>query len=138
MGANDTGAGVLLPPAFGLAVIHHQIGFPQIAGGTEIQHLAIKATIKNQRGVAERAIGDRNRYPAQLIIDDFMPDQVAQWPGPGLTIDAEADHRFLRRQVTRPVGGNDHRVIDGGDAVLARAAADNLIKPDRAAIEISL
>ena len=45
----------------------------QLAGGAEGQHLAIDAPVENNGGVAQRAIGDGDRDPADRVIGDFMP-----------------------------------------------------------------
>ena len=53
MRADDPFACILLPPAFGLAIIHDKIGL-QIAVSAEIEHLTIETPVKDNRSIAER------------------------------------------------------------------------------------
>ena len=71
--ADNRRAGELLPPAFALAVIHDEIRMAQLAGGAERQHLAADAPVENDGGVAQRAIGDRDRDLANRVIGDLVP-----------------------------------------------------------------
>ena len=45
----------------------------QLAGGAERQHLAADAPVENDGGVAQRAIGDRDRDLANRVVGDLVP-----------------------------------------------------------------
>jgi len=59
----------------------------QLAGGAEVQDLAVKAAVEDNGRIAQWAIGHSHRHAAQLVVDDFVPGQDAQRIGPGLAVD---------------------------------------------------
>ena len=130
--ADDSQSEELLPPGFGLAVVHDEVGMAQLAGGAEIENPRAEPAVEHDRGIAQRAIGDRNRHSADGIVDDFVPHQDAQRVGPGVLADDDRDDRLAPRQALH--GGladrGEFRLVDGGDAVLRRTARADRRKID--------
>jgi hypothetical protein len=76
-GADDGFTRELLPPAFRLPVVHHEIRVPQLPGRSEIENAAIDHPLKRQRGVAQRAVGDDDGRAADGVVCNLVPDQNA-------------------------------------------------------------
>jgi hypothetical protein len=74
----SAGAVELLPPALGLAVVHHEVVVAQVAGGPERQRAGADAALECHGAVAQRAVGDRDRPARDRVVDDLVPDQDLQ------------------------------------------------------------
>ncbi len=70
--AHDSRARKLLPPAFGLAIVHDEIALAQVAGGAEIEQPAPDAPVEHDGGVAERAERHCHGQAADGIVHDFV------------------------------------------------------------------
>ncbi len=68
-----------------------------------------------------------------------MPDQDAQRIGPRVAVDLQRDHRLQRPEFVGD-GGNrlEPGIVDGGDAVLRRAARHDLGEIDGVAREVGV
>ena len=87
----------LLPPAFGLNVIHHHIRIAQLARHPEAAQLATHATVKHHAGITQRAEGDSHGHTAHLVIHNLVPGQIADRIGTrGLPLYFKGDHRLAR------------------------------------------
>jgi hypothetical protein len=134
--ADDAVAAELLPPALGLAVVHDEIRIAQLPGGAEAQNAAAQAPIEDDRGIAQGTPGDRDRPAADRVVDDLVPDHDAQRVGLGFAAGGDRDHRRTRGEVTGLRDRRKEQIIDGGYAVLGRAARDDLAQIDRTAQEV--
>ena len=123
----DNGAAQgLLPPAFGLPVIHHHIRSAQLARHTKFKHAAVQAAVKRQPRIAKRTKGHRNRMHPDAVIYDLMPHQIAQRIGArGLLRQLDRDHRLVLRQC-RITSCNKRGINQGRNAIFGRTARDNL------------
>ncbi len=65
----------LLPPRFGLAVIHDQIAEAQAPGGAEVQHTPIDGALESKRCIAQRAERHGNGYSSNGIVHNLVPDE---------------------------------------------------------------
>ncbi len=125
--ADDGLADRLLPPAFGLAVIHDHVRIAQLARDPKRQHPCFGAAVEGDTGIAERTEGHGHRDPAHRVIHDLMPCQVADRIGArGLARDFQRDHRLARVQPFLGRGGFECGIVDCGDAVFRRPARDDL------------
>jgi hypothetical protein len=79
--------------------------------------------IEDERRVAERAVGDRDRPAAERVVDDLVPHQDLERVGAGLATELDGQHRLA---VGEPLLGVGLRgglgLVDRGDAVTRRAA----------------
>ena len=137
VGAGDPLARGLLPPRFGLPVVHDQVAVIQPPGRAEIQHLVVEAAVEGDRGVAERTERDRHRQVAELVVDDLVPsedlDGIRAHPPAGL------DHGDRLKGLQPGIRVGDRqvlRVVDRGDAVLGRTAGEDLRVGHRVAAEV--
>ena len=136
--ADDRLAEELLPPAFSLAVVHHQVRVPELAGGAEIEHPVADPPVEDDGGVAQGTEGDRDRHAAYGVVGDLVPHQDLQRIGPRVAVDDHADHRLGGREVIDLGDRLEGRVVDRRNAVLGRAARHDLAEVDRGAGEIRL
>ena len=135
--AGDSLTGGLLPPGLGLPVVHDQVAVVQPPGGAEIQHLVVEAPVEGDRGVAQRAERDRHRLVAELVVDDLVPgenlDRIGAHEPAGL------DDRNRLAGLQPAVGVGDRQVlrgVDRGNAVLGRAAGEDLRVGHRVPAEV--
>ena len=84
----------LLPPAFGLPVVHDHVRLPQPPRDTEGVRRSVHARVENDRGIAQRAVGDSNRHTADDIVGNLMPGQHLQGVGLGFTVHFQPDNRL--------------------------------------------
>ena len=131
MDADDPLAGELLPPALGLAVVHHEVGVAELAGGAEIQHRVAHPPVVDHGRVAEWAEGDRDRHTPHRVVDDLVPDQDLQWIGAVLAAEEHADHGLGIGEIVDLGSGREDRIVDRGNAVLGRPAGHDLVERDR-------
>ena len=136
--ANDSGAGELLPPALGLAVVHDEIAVAQLAGGAEIEHPAVEPPVEHDRRVAERTVGHGNRRAAHRVVHDLVPDQDAQGVRAGILSDLHADDRFGVREVLGFGERHEFGIVYRRYPVLRRSARHDLGKRDGVPREIGL
>lgn len=94
----------LLPPALGLTVVHHKIRVSEFSCCAEIEDAILQRAVKNERGVAERAIGHGDRRAADEIVHDFVPDQNAQRIGSRIVADSKRNHRLGVHNARGPPG----------------------------------
>src|SRR6516225_253049 len=126
--AHDGVAPELLPPALGLTVVHHEIGVSEFARRAEIEHAIFHRTFENERGITERAIGDRHRCASDHVVHDLVPDQNANGIGPRIAVDGERDDWFRIADAAGPSGCCavaellEARPIDRWNAILRWAA----------------
>ena len=137
--AHDRLTDRLLPPALGLAVVHHQIAVAQPAGGAEIEHLIAHSPIEGDRGVAERTVRDRHGEAADLVVDDLVPDQDL----PRITADRAVvlehdDGLAILHPAVGLAHGDEAGMVNGGNTVLRRSTRNYLVQGDRVLREISL
>lgn len=121
----------LLPPAFGLPVIHNQIRIPELAGCAEIQHLATQRAVEHNPGITQRAVSDRHRNPANYIVDDLVAGQNTQQISAGIAVDDEPDDRLGIGQYLDFEYGYGNRMADGANPAFGRTAGKNLLKINR-------
>ena len=74
--AHDGAAQGLLPPAFGLPVIHHHVRSAQFTRHTKFKYAAVQPPVKRQPRIAQRAKGNRHRLRPDLIIHNLMPNEI--------------------------------------------------------------
>ena len=137
--ANEGGAGELLPPGFGLAVIHHKVAVAQAAGGAEVEHHVAHPPIEHDARVAQGAEGNGDRPAGNLVVDDFVPYQNGQRIGPSLSAMFVDDDRIRVRQPVRRSGDRfEARGVQGRNAVLGRASGNDFGQVNGAFGEIGL
>ena len=129
--------GGLLPPRFGLAVVHHEVAEAEVAGRPEVVQRAVHGALEDERRVAQRAEGHDDRHATQRVIGDLVPDQDGQRIGPRLAVDDQRDDRRIGRQPRLGVrDGFELRVVDRRDAVLGRTATGEFAEVDRGDREV--
>jgi hypothetical protein len=100
---------------------------PQPPRGAEIQHPAVEPPVEGQRGITQRAEGDRHRRAADLVVHDFVPDQDLQRVGAGIPADLDRHDRLaLVEPLSRFGNALEPRAVDRWNSVLGRAAGDDL------------
>ena len=119
-------------------VVHHQVRVAQLAGGTEVQHRIADPAVVDDRRIAERAEGHRDRDAPDRVVDDLVPDQNLERVGAVVIADEEADHGLGIGQILDLGGGGEERIVDRGNAVLGRTAGDDLVEGDRGLGEVRL
>ena len=122
MDSDDPLAGELLPPALGLAVVHHEVGVAQLAGGAEIQHRVAHPPVVDNGRVAERAEGNGDGNAARRVVDDLVPHQDLQRIGAVFAAQEHADHGLRVGEMVDLGSGREDRIVDRGNAVLGRPA----------------
>ena len=82
----------------------------------------MNAAIKDNRGITQRAKGNRERNITHIVIYDFMPCHIAQGIGAwDLPRQLECDHGFAGGNIG--LGNSDHfNMIQCGNAILAHTA----------------
>ena len=78
---DDRLPGRLLPPRFGLAVVHDEVAEAQVAGCAEVVDHSAGCPVEYERGVAERAEGHHDRLAAERVVGDLMPDEDREGVG---------------------------------------------------------
>src|SRR5260370_19753452 len=135
-GAHNGVAPELLPPALRLTVVHHEIRVSEFARRAEIENPILHRAFENERGIAERAVGDRHGRTPDNIVHDLVPDQNAQGNGPRVAANGERDERLCIAYAASPSGCNaigeplEARRVDRRNTVLARPARLNLLQRD--------
>ena len=137
--ADDGLARELLPPRFGLAVVHDEVAVSELSGRAEIEQASVQPAVEGDGRVAERTEGDRHRKAVQGVVDNLVPGQDLEGIGLGLSLVLDDDDgldvfdplvgRFL---------GHELRLVDGGDAVLRRASGEDLLIRNRMLLEVRL
>jgi hypothetical protein len=120
-----------------LAVIHDEIRIAQLAGGAEIEHLAVDPAVEHHGRIAERAKGHRHGNAADHVVDDFMPHHDLQGIGAYVVAHAESNDRLDIGQFDF-VDGGEGGVVDGGNPVLGRPAREDIVEIDRGDGEVGL
>src|SRR5262249_60269554 len=78
-GADDGLTCELLPPAFRLPVVHHEVRVAKLPGRSEIENAAVDHPLEHQRRVAQRTVRDDDGRAADDVVGDLVPDQHPQW-----------------------------------------------------------
>ena len=85
----------LLPPRFGLSVIHQQVAEAQAPGGAEIQYPPTDSTLEGNGGITERAERHGNGYSSNGIVHNLVPDKNLNGIRACITADLKVDDRFI-------------------------------------------
>src|SRR5262245_9184219 len=140
--AHDGIAPELLPPTLSLTVVHHQIRISQFARRAKIENAMLHRALENERGIAERAIGDGYRRIPDNVVHNLVPDQNAQGICSCITADGERNDRLRVADAGRPSGCSaaverlKARHVDRRNTIFARAARSDLLQRDGVLREI--
>ena len=111
-----------------MTVVHHKIRVSEFARRAEIENAILDRAFENERGIAERTIGDREGLTPDHIVHDLVPDQNANGIGPRIAVDGERDDWFRIADAAGPSGCGavvellEARPINRWNAVLRWAA----------------
>jgi len=123
-GTVDRGAEGLRPAAVSGAVVQDQVVVDQIAGDAE----GSAATHESEGAAGEGTIGHADVFTSESIIDHFVPDQNPLRIGLDLVRQHYPENHVLGGQeLIRLFGGEEPRLVDGRNAVLAGPAGDGLL-----------
>jgi hypothetical protein len=113
----------LLPPGFGLPVVHQQIAVAQAAGGAEIQHAAMNRALEVEYAIAERTGGDDEGHATDGVVNDLVPDDDLDGIGPRVGANLDQNDRFDGLEPGTCCGHTDELGgINGRDLVFDRPA----------------
>src|SRR6266852_5304450 len=141
--AHDGVAAKLLPPALGLTVVHHEVRVSELARRAEIKNAVLDRTFENDRGIAERAIGDSHGRTSNDVVRNFVPDQNTQGICTCIAADGERDDRFGVADAGCPASCGaiiellEERHVDRRDSVLGRATRFDFLQWNGMPREIS-
>src|SRR5258708_24151384 len=117
----------LLPPRFGLTIIHDQIAKAQPPSGAKVQHTSIDGALIRNGCVAQRTESHSDRYTPDGIIDDFVPDEDLDGIGPCVVSGLEQDHRFVWLEPgVCSADADEPGSVESGNPILGRSARKDL------------
>src|SRR6266852_5067939 len=129
----------LLPPRFGLAVIHQQVAEAQAPGCAKIQHPPTDSTLEDNGSITERAERHGNGYSSNGIVHNLVPDKQLNGIRACVTADLKVDDRFIRFEpgiclIDRDEPGS----IERGNPVFRWPSRENLIIMDTMFAKVGL
>jgi len=110
-------------------VVQQEIRLVEQAGHTERQNLVAHTPIEDGQPFGDRAVGHRDRRPADRVVHHFVPYHHAKRVRAGLTGEVQADNLVVAHQKRADdvAGTDDGGVIESRHAVPEQSARDDLV-----------
>ena len=95
-----------------------------------VEDSIIEPAVVDECRVAQRAVGDRDRHPADGVVDDLVPRHDLHRVGARLAVDGEGEHWLVLLQEVDLSCGDERRVVDRRDPVGRWTSAADLVEVD--------